>query len=419
MVRKRRTVTVHDEPWSVKKSSMCQLIILTHLLSIRGFDMTCDEEASNRFFEPWKYANELGIPEIEEQEFEVLKPLGSGKKSSASLATWNGRSIALKSWRADNSNYSDAPAYSYWELMCYCNLKDAQGSLVPELLFVSRQKDTGTLVLGLELGEPVSGYEEGFRDAKKKLRTDLEKEGWIQRSGSFRDDNLVWMQNEDNSKRLVAIDLESFIPYFGVEREERLHASKRNMTIFGLPEISPSELQLDNCDTSLEWTTYGRNCTGTWRKQKKVTVMPYYKDRKTLETELERYELFKKEQGTLIPRPLCLARERNGTILLVLEHFETRCCNININILKRIEEIRGPLAKLGWDLSSSSLGSLGTGEQSRPVLYDLAHLEEIEPVPVAIDKSGEIFSGSSPPSAKKQKIHTIQPLTPTSSPPLN
>ena len=113
--------------------------------------MTFDEEASNRFFEPWKYANELGIPEIAEHEIEVLKPLGSGKKSSASLATWNGRSIALKSWRADNSNYSDAPAYSYWELMCYCNLKDAQGSLVPELLFVSRQKDTGTLVLGLEL----------------------------------------------------------------------------------------------------------------------------------------------------------------------------------------------------------------------------------------------------------------------------
>ena len=30
-------------------------------------------------------------------------------------------------------------------------LEDAQGSLAPEPLFVSRQKDTGTLVLGLEL----------------------------------------------------------------------------------------------------------------------------------------------------------------------------------------------------------------------------------------------------------------------------
>ena len=379
--------------------------------------MTFDEEASNRFFEPWKYANELGIPEIAEHEIEVLKPLGSGKKSSASLATWNGRSIALKSWRADNSNYSDAPAYSYWELMCYCNLKDAQGSLVPELLFVSRQKDTGTLVLGLELGEPVSGYEEGFRDAKKKLRTDLEKEGWIQRSGSFRDDNLVWMQNEDNSKRLVAIDLESFIPYFGVEREERLHASKRNMTIFGLPEISPSELKLDNCKTSWDWTTYGRNCTGTWRKQKKVTVMPYYQDRKTLETQLERYELFKKEQGTLVPRPLFLARERNGTILLVLEHFETRC-PLSI-YMKRKEEILAPLAKLGWEISGSEIGLLGTGEQRRLVLYDLARLEELEPVPAAIDKSGETFSGSSEPSTKRLKTHVIQPLTPTSSPPMD
>eukprot|EP00978_Attheya_sp_CCMP212_P047945 scaffold452290_cov63-Attheya_sp.AAC.3 len=340
--------------------------------------MKFDKEAYNRFFEPWKYANELGIPEISEQEIKVLKPLGSGKKASASLATWNGRSIALKSWVGNNCNYSFASAYSDWEILRYCNLKNVQGSLVPKLFFVSRQKDTGALVLGLELGTPVSGYERGLSDAKNKLRNDLEKEGWVQRSCSFRDDNLVWMQNEDNSKRLVAIDLESFIPYFGVETEGKLHASNLNMTIFGLPEISPSELQLPTYN-SWEWTANDRRCTGTWRKEKKVTVIPYQRDRKTLETELERYELLRKEHGTLVPRPLFLARERDGTILLGLEHFR----HSYVRDDKAKEDLQAPLAKLGWEMHQSSLGFLETDEAKRPIVYNLAMLKELEPVPHA------------------------------------
>ena len=87
--------------------------------------------------------------------------------------------------------------------------------------------------------------------------------------------------------------------------------------------------------------------------------------------------------------------------------------------MKRKEEILAPLAKLGWKISGSEIGLLGTGEQRRLVLYDLARLEELEPVPAAIDKSGETFSGSSEPSTKRLKTHAIQPLTPTSSPPMD
>ena len=47
-------------------------------------------------------------------------------------------------------------------------LEDAQGSLAPEPLFVSRQKDKGTLVLGLELREPVSGDEEDLETLRSR-----------------------------------------------------------------------------------------------------------------------------------------------------------------------------------------------------------------------------------------------------------
>lgn len=47
-------------------------------------------------------------------------------------------------------------------------LEDAQGSLAPEPLFVSRQKDKGTLVLSLELREPVSGDEEDLETLRSR-----------------------------------------------------------------------------------------------------------------------------------------------------------------------------------------------------------------------------------------------------------
>ncbi len=204
--------------------------------------MKYDEEAISRFFEPWKYSNEFGILQVKEEDIEVLSYLGRGKKGSTRKAKWDGRIIALKSWH-ENSLYSNDCAYSHWELSCYNALKAVQGSLVPTLYFVSRSEKTGKLMLGLELGEEASLYDSGFEEAKQEVGDALKKEGWIQRDGSFRPDNLVWMKNENESKRLVAIDLESFIPYFGPNCRKNKRTIKsfqvdaERFTIFGLPQI--------------------------------------------------------------------------------------------------------------------------------------------------------------------------------------
>mmetsp|Transcript_425 Transcript_425/g.510 ORF Transcript_425/g.510 Transcript_425/m.510 type:complete len:218 (+) Transcript_425:348-1001(+) len=215
--------------------------------------MKINEEAIDHFFEPWKYPNEFGIREVKEEEIEVLSYLGGGKKGSTRKAKWDGRIIAFKSWY-ENSSYSNDCAYSHWELSCYNALKAVQGSLVPKLYFVPRSEKTGKLMFGLELGEEASSYDSGYEEAKNELGDALKKEGWIQRDGSFRPDNLVWMKNEGESKRLVAIDLESFIPYFGPNRRknkrkiESFPFDAERFTIFGLPQICPSKLQLHNCD---------------------------------------------------------------------------------------------------------------------------------------------------------------------------
>ena len=344
--------------------------------------MTFNDDAMDRFLEPWKYPNKLGIPEIDFSEIKVVKPLGRGKKSSVSLALWNGKEIALKKWKEDNYNYQDTDAYSYWELLRYCDLKESQGKLIPELYFITREKETNTPLLGLELGQSVRGDEPGLYRAKNDLQKKLKKEGWIQRSGSWRDDNLVWMQNEDKSKRLVAIDLESFIPYFGSAADGKWNNSKTMTTPFGLEEVSPINLRLDNCDESWEWVS-NNTSTGTWMKENKpVRILSYKRNRHNLQKQLERYELLKSQHGILLPRPLFVSRERDGTILLVLEDFKDKLWRMN-----DLKGLRTSFENLGWVLGkgreetdSIYLASFGTGSEERPIVYNLVRdLERFEP----------------------------------------
>jgi hypothetical protein len=354
-------------------------------------------EAVNQFLEPWKYPNEFGILEVAFDEIKVGKHLGDGKKASTSEAVWNGKTVALKCW--DFCSYN-CLAYSHWELSRYCNLKEAQGSLVPRLHFVSRNKDNGNLMLGLEMGEPVVWSDEGLEDAKDKLNEEIKKLGWKQRDLSWRNDNLVWMRNGDGSRRLVAIDLESFIPHFKGDKSAipRAPSNIAKVSYFGVPEVSPSEVSIPECDQSSEWTTSGQIITGFWG-ERPVTLLPKRWTRSSLEIEMERYSLLEKVQGVLIPRPLFVARERNGTLLLGCEQMDSdyRCSSEEAS-----EEIQPKLLPFGWTfpkvqpmgtfLRGLSSSTDSTGEDiPLMVLTDLTVLERVavEPQPVVADLMDE------------------------------
>lgn len=333
-----------------------------------------------QFLEPWMCPNKFGIPEVDFSEIKVGRGLGCGKKASTSEAVWNGKTVALKSWTF-GGRYEHARAYSHWELSRYCDLKEAQGNLVPRLHFVCRRH--GTLMLGLEMGQPVHDYCNELEDAKSKLWKALTEQGWKQRSGSWRNDNLVWMQNDDGSRRLVAIDLESFIPHFG-KSIPRAPSKTAKMSYFGVPEVSPSEVRIHGCDETWEWTTEGEVMKGYWGKRP-VTLLPKNWTRASLKIEMSRYSILEKVQGVLIPRPLFVARQRDGTLLLGCEEMSHSHLSWDTSRKKATEEMQKKFLSLGWTLHGmpDMLQSLSTSNKIKGktsptmILIDLMELETV------------------------------------------
>ena len=193
--------------------------------------MKIDPQALDEFKRPWEFDNTFGVLEIPFDEIETSGSLGSGKKGSTVAATWKGQSIALKSWKCG----CDAGPYSQWELLVYCHLKSLQGTLVPKLHFISHEPD-GCLVFGLELGRPRHCVP---RSEMNEAMDEISQHGWTQRSVSIRSDNFVCMANEDGTERLVATDLESFIPVFGVANPVKPPAYFENTTFYGIPVVHP------------------------------------------------------------------------------------------------------------------------------------------------------------------------------------
>ena len=81
-------------------------------------------------------------------------------------------------------------------------MKAIQGSLIPVLYFLSRNKNTGLRMFGLQMGESAENDTETAAAANEVNRK-IKQTGWKQRPGSWRSDNVVWIINEDGSKRLV------------------------------------------------------------------------------------------------------------------------------------------------------------------------------------------------------------------------
>jgi hypothetical protein len=288
------------------------------------------KDSIQSFRQPWKHGKLIdlfGVPEITRDDLDIHEEIGRGKKSLVRRATWkkqkgdeptNNIDVALKS-HYDTDSYPNIAAYTFWEFCRYNDLKAVQGKLIPKLHFILR--DEGKLMLGLELGKPVR-RDEYESTRVKELYSDLQDTGWVQREGSFRYDNFAWMKNEDGSQRLVAIDIESFIPWFqgrNAYTNRSLVArviANRELKFLDIPEISPTELEIPDIDKSFEWTSYKRPFRSSWFGEK-VVVVP--SDSDDLFTALHRLRSLR-GKGKSYPRPLFLARERDGTILLGLQH---------------------------------------------------------------------------------------------------
>jgi hypothetical protein len=179
------------------------------------------------------------------KDIKICSYVGSGKKGSTSIAMWNGTKVALKQWTS-YSGYPTGP-YSEWEILNYRRLKSLQGKLIPKLLFVTRN-DSGRRAIGLELGRPIDEDHKTETELKAFNKESIAKHGWMQRKGSIRCNNFVYMNDNENKERLVAIDLESFIPNFLFS-----HNSSPTISyapVLGIPIVEPTEVKIAGCTFS-------------------------------------------------------------------------------------------------------------------------------------------------------------------------
>jgi len=165
--------------------------------------------------------------------------------------------------------YSEEQCFPQWELERCCD--SVQGKLVPKLYFVSREA-SGKRMFGLELGAPVRRSDEKeyalYQKHKVTLRQNLSKTGWMQREESF---DRTLMKNKNGTRRLVAIDIESFVPTFN-QPEVTIQPTSGVELILGIPFVSPAEVKPQYSHVSYEYRLRSKYEDGVWRKRERVTI---------------------------------------------------------------------------------------------------------------------------------------------------
>lgn len=359
---------------------------------------TPSEKQFDRFAHPWEYNNNCGVLEVDADDIDDGPDghhvLGKGCKSSTRKVKWKGKEVALK---CGDSSLNSGPM-SQWELERYSDLQAVQGTLIPKLLFVSRDKNTGERLFGFELGRPVpaQAIPPMYRSEMDKLNTKLKMHGWCQRPTSWRMDNVVIMKNEDGvTDRLVAIDLETFIPvsYRQVPIPIRRHAAP----IYGVPVINPREVQINHTDPSAfwdpdivkenpvrlvaeiypgYWTTYQNGVINV----QEVSIVSY-SDTSTFEQAMEKLCEWPAEDLDAVAKPIFLGLGRYGGIIVGHRKFETPIKNQR----KRKQDyanLQVSLGKLGWKGDPKYFRYQSFGNEMRLAVTTLDHLQ-------SVTKSGE------------------------------
>ncbi|KAG7346011.1 hypothetical protein IV203_005078 [Nitzschia inconspicua] len=353
------------------------------------------DEEFERFAYPWKFDNPFGIPEIDPDEVQVQTWIGSGHKASTLKAIWKGRDIALK--RVESS---DKGPYFTWEISRYHDLRAIQGKLIPKLFFVSREKTTGKRLLGLELGVPLDSH--WPKEQAANLRSKLIPIGWRQRDCSWRLDNVVWMKNKKSKakdkksynsnywsnpkkrrrkkcktfpiKRLVAIDLESWIPTY----HPKCSTLEIRRSIFGLPILHPTELMIHHgkehsyWDDENVWDASHFYDGRLMAKGRKVKVFAF-NTASDFRLSMERLLAWPSDLERLVVKPLSVLIGRSGKVIVVYENFDDQDPNNHdFSTLKRA------LRSCGWEVSIFMLYHYSKKTKDGYVaLFDLSQLNSV------------------------------------------
>ena len=361
---------------------------------------TPSEKQFDRFAHPWKYNNNCGILEVDANDIDDGPDghlLGKGCKSSTTKVNWLGKEVALK---RGCTSLSSGPM-SQWELERYSDLQAVQGTLIPKLLFVSRDKKTGERLFGVELGSPVcAGFSlisPIYQREMDELDNKIKMHGWCQRPDSWRMDNVVSMKNEDGvTNRLVAIDLETFIPvsYRRIPISIRRHAAP----IYGVPVINPREVQINHPCPSVSWEpddkirpSSSKNpkrwvaeiYPGHWTTYKNGVInvqgvsIVYYEDTSTFQHAMQRLCEWPENKMGAVAKPIFLALGRYGGIIVGHRKFETPIKNQQKR-KKDYANLQVALGKLGWKGNPNYFRYESFGnDQIRLVVTCLNHLETV------------------------------------------
>lgn len=339
----------------------------------------------------------------------------------------------MKSWKGE-SGYDKGPL-SQWEILNYCRLKAVQGSLIPKLLFVSRMRD-GTRAIGLELGKPIHIC---YRCEMQEINHELSEHGWMQRDGSLRSDNFVRIEG-----RLVAIDLESFIPaFYYVDINHMPPPTISYGSVLGIPIVEPTEVQIEGCRKYQyvvnarvialhsqqhtyshspiltrphiflrEWTTNNVDTIGHWgATEVSLHSYSYDHDAESLRLLLERNFRLKTVQGSLIITPLFLTRERNGTIIVGYKRFSEIFSEEQKETMNGVYE---DLNMLGWTVPEEEKDMVNFCNLDDKILFhNLSCLLPNEGPPDVECVSSEETSASSQEHAHGagEAIHSLSPNT--------
>lgn len=166
------------------------------------------DEASTRDVQGAGFTAQMSkLQEIPFESLGISRALGYGRNGVVFQANWNGRQVALKQFDVGKG---DGYESFQNEVAAYLSLEPVWGSLVATPLFVSMSWSGLVRFIGLQLGRnPLPGDHNYLSERTKVLRA-LEEDYGFRHEDADRSNMIFVLDEETNTERLVAIDLESY-----------------------------------------------------------------------------------------------------------------------------------------------------------------------------------------------------------------
>jgi hypothetical protein len=144
------------------------------------------------------------IPLVSCHDIERVKPLGHGRNGTVYLGLWQEQYVAIKQFDVSKSG----GRHYERELAAYMHLHSAWGLLVPRPLF--RCEHFPYSYLGIQLGRKPDENDDVSASWRRVLRALEAEHNFRHLDVDEHDGNMIFIQAEDKSEHLVAIDLETY-----------------------------------------------------------------------------------------------------------------------------------------------------------------------------------------------------------------